>query len=390
MGLRLRLLLDLYLGGLLHAFLKIPTILLGKVLKRNHELSKCEEIGILKLLGGGSLVIAYPALLALKRLPHVKKLTLITTPAIKPFGETLGIFDEIIVIREDSPIHLGLDSLKALKRLFRYDAIIDFEIHSRLTTVFSLLTCARNRIGFFTHISFWRRGISTHLVFCNTSNGIFDFYDQIAGIFATSPVAEHECWETFRSQLPAANSNPNEAHIAIASTCSGLSPERMLTADEWVAILTKKLAEYPVGAPVYLDLMGGPADVAILNKLKTRLDAEFGARVKVENFAGKTKLRESVRQLSGVREVLCIDSSLLHFSRLLGLKTTSYWGPTDPRVLARPRSNPALDEIHYVKLPCSPCVHVSHQPPCRGNNLCMRLAANPGLDVSHNPPWVLH
>ncbi len=388
MNLRIRLLLDFYLGGLLHAILKIPTIVLGKLMSRNHYLTQCREIAVLKFLGGGSLVIAYPALLALKRLPHVQKLTLVTTPAIKPFGDTLGIFDEIVVIREDSLFHLGWDSLKAIKRLFRYSAIIDFEVHSRLTTVFSLITCARNRVGFFTNISFWRRGISTHLLFCNVSNGIYYFYDQVAEIFGTSPVSEPGCTDTFRKRLDVGAADDSRTHLAIAPTCSGLSRERMLDPAEWVEILGKRLLRFT--GKVQVHLMGGPADVAVLDRLKALFLERLGARIDVTNHAGKTKLGESVKMLSGMTEVLCIDSALLHFSRLLGMHTISYWGPTDPRVLARPRADPQLDEIHYVKLPCSPCIHVSHQPPCKGNNICMRLAANPSAEVPLNPPWVLH
>ncbi len=388
MNLRLRLLVDFYFGGLLHAILKIPTILLGKLMGRNHDLSQCKEIAVMKLLGGGSLVIAYPALLALRRLPAVKKLTLITTPAIRPFGEILGIFDEIVVIREDSLLHVGADSFQAIRRLFRYDAIIDFEIHSRLSTVFSLLTCARNRIGFFTNISFWRRGISTHLLFCNVSNGIYQFYDQIAIIFGTVPVAEDVCTATFRRQLQAPPADPAETNIAITPTCSGLSRERMLEPEEWTEILAKRLENYP-GQQVRVHLLGGPVDKVYLDALKERFENRFGERIQAVNHAGKTKLLASIRLLSGMNEALCIDSALLHFSRLLGLRTISFWGPTDPRVLARPRAG-NLDEIHYVKLPCSPCIHVSAQPPCNGRNLCMRLAANPSAPVPSNPPWVLH
>src|ERR1035438_8051348 len=87
MNLRSKLFLDYYFGGFLHAVLRIPTILLGPLLGRHPDLSKCREIAILKLLGGGSLVIAYPALLALRRLPGLQKLTLITTPAIAPFAD---------------------------------------------------------------------------------------------------------------------------------------------------------------------------------------------------------------------------------------------------------------------------------------------------------------
>jgi len=386
MNLRIRLLLDFYFGGFLHAILRIPTILLGKLMGRNHDLTACRNIAVMKLLGGGSLVIAYPALLALKRLPHVDKLILVTTPAIRPFGETLGVFDEIVLVREGSLLHLAIDSLAAIRRLFRYDAIVDLEIHSRLTTVFSLITCARNRVGFFTSISFWRRGISTHLLFCNVSNGIYYSYDQVAEIFGTTPVSEQDCRETFRSRLNLTGPDTSETHLAIAPTCSGLSRERMLEPAEWVLILEKRLSKF--SGNVRIHLMGGPADMAVLNNMRelfaTRLHLD------VVNHAGKLKLAESVTMLAGMTEVLCIDSALLHFSRLLGMPTVSYWGPTDPRVLARPRSDNQLDEIHYMKLPCSPCIHVSHQPPCKGNNICMRLAANPQAAVPLNPPWVLH
>ena len=387
MSLRFRLLFDLYVGGMIHAMLKIPTILMGKLMRRNHDLKDCREIAILKLLGGGSLVIAYPALLALKRLHVGVRLTLITTPAIKPCGDTLGIFDEIIVIRENSLMHLGMDCLSALRRLFRHDVIIDLEIHSRLTTIFSLITCARNRVGFFTNISFWRRGLSTHLLFCNTSNGIYNFYDQLAEIFGTAAVAEQESRESFRKSLGVEAPGDAQVRLAIAPTCSGLSRERMLELSEWMEILGKRLEKY--SSKVELHLMGGPVDVQILEEWRVRFQAKFGERVVVMNHAGKSKLSDSARMLSKMTEVMCIDSALLHFSRLLGMYKVSYWGPTDPRTLARPRAG-GLDEFHFVKLPCSPCIHVTHQPPCKGNNICMRLAANPSADVPLNPPWVIY
>jgi hypothetical protein len=58
---------------------------------------------------------------------------------------------------------------RAWKRLFR-TGCADFEVHSRLTMVFCLLTCARNRAGFYIMASFWRRNLSTHLLFCHVGN----------------------------------------------------------------------------------------------------------------------------------------------------------------------------------------------------------------------------
>ncbi|MGB9458228.1 MAG: glycosyltransferase family 9 protein [Bryobacteraceae bacterium] len=388
MNLRAKLFLDYYFGGFLHAVLRVPTILLGKLLRRNHDLSKCREIAILKLLGGGSLVIAYPALLALRRLPGLQKLTLITTPAIRPFGDLLGIFDEIVVVRDDRGLlALAADSVRAFRKFFRHDALIDLEIHSRLTTVFALLTAARNRIGFFTNISFWRRHLNTHLLFCNITNGIYDFYDQLATLFGTSPVDSGECEREFRSRLGEYGFEGDLFRLAIAPACSGLSRERMLRREEWVEVLAQRIARCGQ-AMVEVHLLGGPADRVELEQMATLLEARFRGRATMHNHAGKASLKESVRIIAAMDEVLCIDSALLHFSRLLGRQTVSFWGPTDPRTLIRPNPR-GLDEIHYVKIPCSPCVHMSHQPPCKGQNICMRLAVDPAAPVPRNQPWVL-
>ena len=58
MTLRAKLLADLYLGGVLQALLKPPTVLLGKILRREHNLGNCSSLTFIKMMGGGSLVIA--------------------------------------------------------------------------------------------------------------------------------------------------------------------------------------------------------------------------------------------------------------------------------------------------------------------------------------------
>jgi ADP-heptose:LPS heptosyltransferase len=242
-------------------------------------------------------------------------------------------------------------------------------------------------VGFFTDIAFWRRGLSTHLLFCNTSNGIFHFYDQIALLFGASLPAEEEASAIFRARVAASEPLRDELRLGIAPTCSALSRERMLEPSEWLEIIAKRLRDCPPKADLHL--FGAPPDWEYLETLKTALVKRFGEGVAVVNHAGKTTLEESVRLLSGMSETLCIDSSLLHFSQLLGVRTVSYWGPTDPRTLVRPGAV-ERDETHYVKLPCSPCIHVANQPPCRGHNICMRLAANPAAAVPLNPPWVVH
>jgi ADP-heptose:LPS heptosyltransferase len=227
------------------------------------------------------------------------------------------------------------------------------------------------------------------LLFCNTTNGIYLFYDQLAAVFGTSPVAGGECEREFRSRLGDHEfASVNSIRLAIAPACSGLSRERMLRHEEWVEIVAARIALLYPAAAVELHLLGAPSDRDDLAQMAALLAARFNSRATVFNHAGETNLRESVRIVAAMDEVLCIDSALLHFSRLLGRPTVSYWGPTDPRTLIRPNAR-NLDEIHYIKISCSPCVHVSNQPPCRGQNICMRLAFDPAAALPRNQPWVL-
>ncbi|HVW21308.1 MAG TPA: hypothetical protein VHC86_08840 [Opitutaceae bacterium] len=383
--LRRKLVIDYYLGSLLHALLKPPTIAAGKLLRRDHDLQHCSSVTVLKMLGGGSLVIAYPALLALKRSTKIRRLCLVTTPAVEPFARVLGLFDEIITIRDRSLTSLAADSARAAIRLRRCDALVDLEVHSRLTTVFSLLTCARNRLGFYTGESFWRRRLSTHLLFANVANGIHQSYDQIAGLFGAPIPPAAECQAQFRLGLgltaPGAPEKPRR--IALAPCCSDLSRERMLRPTEWGAILRARLGASP---PEEFHLLAGPGDGAVLEEIRRILAADFPG-IPALNHAG-LPLEESVRQLARCQRLFSIDSALLHFGRLLGVPTVSFWGPTDPASLLR--AGPAgRDEIHYRKISCSPCVHLAQQPPCGGDNLCMRLAADPSLMLDLNPAWIV-
>ncbi|HTE47578.1 MAG TPA: glycosyltransferase family 9 protein, partial [Gemmatimonadaceae bacterium] len=89
------------------------------------------------------------------------------------------------------------------------------------------------------------------------------------------------------------------------------------------------------------------------------------------NHCGELTLKQSVAKLCDAPEFWGIDSSLLHLARLAGLHCLSYWGPTNPDTLLR--KNWEVDEtVHYRKIACSPCVHTSEEPPCRGDNRCIQ------------------
>ena len=358
--------IDSYIGRLAIAVLRPVTELAGAVLRRDHELTVRDELVWIKLLGGGSLVLAMPMLVGFRRQHPNVRMVLVTTSAVRPFAELTGAFDEYRVIDPGGPWRLLRSAVAALWRSMRADCVIDLEVHSRLTTVFATLTTARNRVGYWLEHIFWRRGLASHLVFFNRSSGSFYFYDRVAELFDVAVADRAECRAALMAASDVRDEVADPSRVCIGFACSELGRERMLTPAQWVEVFRTNLR------PTHTTfcLLGGPGDRPSAAELIATLQAEF-PKLTFRNCCGEMTIRQSVAELFASAEFWGIDSSLLHLARIAGLRCVSYWGPTDPATRLRPTWN--LDEtMHYRKIACSPCVHTSETPPCHGDNRCIR------------------
>ncbi len=390
LNLRTKQRVDLAIGILLTALLKPMARLLGRVLRRDHGLAVRGDITVVKLHGGGSIVLALPALLALRRRYPDRRLTLVCTGATQGFAETLGVFDAFVRIDDRDLPRLIRSGLAALAETWRKDTIIDLEVHSRLTTVFSLLTCARNRLCFYVESAYWRKGLATHLFFFNRAGPAPRFYEQIAmALDATVPTLA-ECRTHFRrvNKIEGRDAARGQAggqaggqRIGLGCFCSDLALERMFRAEEWAELLAKS----GLDTGTEITLFGGPDD---REKAELYRDAMAAAvpSVQIRNLAGELPLDASIRAIADMDRFWSIDTGLLHIARLIGVPTTSFWGPTDPDTLLQEIAG--VDEaVHYSRLPCSPCVHVADTTPCRGERPCMAAHLRPLTPAERNQPW---
>lgn len=369
--------IDVAAGHFLIFTLRPLAEILGRILGRDHRLRVERQLVVLKMLGGGSLIVAMPALLALRREHPGAQMTLVCTNGVKSFAELMHVFDKILVIDTASLYGLGSSVLRALRGAFRADAIVDLEVHSKLSTVFCLLTCAQNRIGFFMEANRWRLGLGTHFLFLNISSLIATSYNQLATLFGCEvDVPAAVAWFRAKNGLGRRPlSYRFDQVVALAPFCSELGRERELTPEAWAKVL---------GARADLErttivLLGDAARARDGLKFDRMLCEGVGAG-EVVNLVGKTRLFEVVSLLASVDELVTIDSGINHLARLCGCKVTSYWGPTAPAT--RLLLIPGLDEVtHYRKIFCSPCVHVIDEPPCRGDNVCMKQHAG-AVDIA--------
>src|SRR3954463_6265995 len=114
MQLRTQRSIDNYVGRLLIAALRPMAMVLGAILRRDHAIRVDKEVVWIKMLGGGSLLLAMPMLLGFRRAHPDTRMVLITTTSVKPFADLIGVFDEYRIIRMDGAASLVQSGLRAL------------------------------------------------------------------------------------------------------------------------------------------------------------------------------------------------------------------------------------------------------------------------------------
>ena len=359
--------IDYWLGGFLLLLLYPLVRLLGLVLRRDHSLARRRGCVVIKLVGAGSLFLAMPSMQAIRREFPPGAFFLIGTRGVTSLAESYGWFDACWVIDDSSLVRLISSTTRVVWNVVRHtDHLIDLEVHSRLTTVFGLLTMVRNRIGFVDEIVFWRRGFYTHTTWFNTHGPAYAFYDLLAKWFgiAEIPVSRFHAGfrdHVHRTALPCDLGLPAR-YMAIGHGCSDFAKERQLLPNEWARVLQPLLL---VGYEFVF--LGSAADSALADEAIAALGAG-------RNICGKLTLAESARVIAGAAGFYGIDSMLLHIARALGVSATSFWGPTDPATRLRPIET--AEWVAFARMACAPCIHVNEAPPCRGSRACMAQAVN--------------
>jgi len=387
MDLKRKQLLDRLLGRFLMLWLRPTVQFLGFILRRDHKLELRDRVAVIKMMGGGSLIIAYPALLSLrKRYPQVRFI-FVGTPAVRPFAELLALFDEFHDVVDDQGLwKLICSTASALIRCVRVDTIIDLEIYSRLTTIFCALTLARNRIGFYLDVAFWREGITSHLFYFNRSTSTPLYYEQVArSLGATVPsMAEARAHFLAANGFSRKEQSHRERHrVGLGVLCSEIAHERQLTTDQWAILLRRKFAI----EQLELNLFGSKPEMNQMQSIERQLRRHLPG-VTINNFCGQLSLHDAAAILAELDEFWSIDTGLLHIARLIGLPVTSFWGPTSPDRLIL-RTSDVREVVFYNKIHCSPCVHNSEQPPCHGNNICMQQYTRAVPPEEIDQPWII-
>jgi ADP-heptose:LPS heptosyltransferase len=339
------------------------------------------RIVLLKPKGGGSLIIALPALTGLRRQYPQAEFILVCTQEARIYAELTGLFDRYQMIDDETPVALALSGLRALRACFHATVCIDLEHNSVFAGLFTLMLCAGQSIGLVKPEQPGRALAYVTSLSFNPAAPIYIYYEQICEMLGGVPPAPEDCRAATLALLPPAVVDDSDMlTVGIAPFTSGFAPERMMPFATWAMLLRNAYSE----VPLRLLIFGAPRNEAAARELASLLQRDIPYLVPV-NLCGQCTLGQSAATLAHCDELWAVDSGLLHIARLLGVSTRSFWGPTQP--LQRLRPVPGLKEtIAYRPFLCSPCVQSAGQPPCGGNNLCMITMTEDQPDLQ--PSWV--
>lgn len=359
----------------------------GQILQRDHHvvLEQVHTIAVAKLLGMGSIIQATPMLNDLRRSFPGAKILFLTTKANKGLIERLGMIDEGIYVDDSNPTVLAATTAQAVAQLLarKVDLYFDLEVYSAGASVLSVLSGARNRVGFYRGSARFKKGIYTHLTVFNPRAPISAIYRQLH-----LSVGGHSSMDATYGPILVRKADEESLHATLAKHAIALEPrfvvvnpnasdlllERRWPMDKYVQLITQLTSR---GEQVVL--VGAKSEASYVGKIMGLLTP--AARARTIDTSAKLSLGELFALIKSAACVVTNDTGPMHFAIALDRPTVCLFGPVSPDHYGVRKSNV---ETLYHAVYCSPCAHEIDTPPCAGVNVCMQLILVPEVLAAVN------
>lgn len=344
-----------------------------------------KRILIIKFFGMGHVLMATPLLKAIREGYPNAHLIFMTFDSTAPLVTRLGLADEVRLLRTTGLVPFGVDLMRHSFRFLteRIDVVIDLEFFSKFSTMVSMLTRSRVRVGYYLE-TFWRDSIITHPIFFNYHQHVLDIYESTANAIGLpmadrairplhSSVDERAGAVTF---LATSGIVESDVLVGVNVHASELSFERRWPADRFVELIDRLLATQPVKVL----LTGAPTEAEYTETVYQQLAPRWSTRL--INGCGRLSFGEFVALLGRCSVYVTGDSGPMHVSIAQGVPTVSLWGPTNPNFHA---PQDGRSRVIYHRMPCSPCLPMLTSRPgmwCNHRADCMqRITVDEVLQV---------
>jgi ADP-heptose:LPS heptosyltransferase len=353
---------------ILYTFVRIT----GKILRIDHRLDKpFKRIVICKYKGLGSIVQASALISTLKKNYPDAEIRFLSTTGNKGILDFYrNYINDDILIDDGSAFKLFKTTFSAILKLWKFkpEIFIDLEVYSNFSTFICTISAAKNRFGFYKSDKDYRTGLFTHLMYYNIKAPLSEIYLQMARLLPINQI-DHKLifpesnseTELHLTQILTADGYAGQEFIVINPNASDLRLERRWPKNSYSEIIKQLRIKFP---EISIILVGNKAETAYVNSIHN----DFSTDNFIINSSGKLSLAELVTLISKAKIVITNDTGPLHISLSLNKTTIGLFGPCSPSQYGQMETCTPIYENVY----CSPCVHEFMQPPCNGDNQCMK------------------
>lgn len=371
--------IDRILFGALAYILDRMAFFLGRFLNINHSITKenVKNVVIAKYLGLGSIVRSQVIIEDIKTVFPNAKIYYLTSKKNKAIFDIIRNVDKVFTIDDAGIISMAFSTFNLIKNLLKIkvDVFMDLEVYSRYSTCISIMSCARNRYGFFRHDIHWHIGVYTHMLYFNNQKNISEIYLQLSK-YLTRSGNNYKSLPSFNFRednkkevedyfLKNLKRKEKDLYIGINANASELALERRYPP----AYFTELIENLLNIKNVYIFLIGSPSERQYLEKeIYNKLNAKN--RDKVFLTAGLFSLNGSIYLLSKFDLFITTDSGPLHFAYAQNINIISIWGTGSYWHYGY--MNYDKEYFLMANIYCSPCLYLTVKPPCRGHNICLQ------------------
>ena len=348
---------------------------------------KPNRILIILLSEMGSLVLAQPML---KRIREKYPEAYLYILLFQQNREVVELFDafpsnNILTISNKSFFSFVSDSIKAILKLRQIgiDTVIDCELFSRISSLFSALSGAAIRVGFHPHTQegLYRGSFINRPVLYNPYIHMSQQFITLAEALESDkvPLVKREIPKKSLT-LPEININRQEIEIMskrINTDFPDIKNKRLVLIYPGGGLLPIRAWPLESYCRITLELIQSGYSVGIIGLKEDKSIAK-----KIQSICKDDRCIDLTGYTKSVREVIVLfhiasllitnDGGPVHFAALTPIPIITFFGPETP-TLYGPLSPNAFN--FHTGLACSPCLtaYNHRNSPCDGDNACLKL-----------------
>lgn len=345
-----------------------------------------KKILVILLSEMGSLVLAHPMFIEIKKRYPDATLNVLLFKQNREILEILNVIsnENIMSIDNTSIKRFVLDGLQILRKFHRikFDAVIDCELFSRISSIFSFLSGASLRVGFhpYTQEVLYRGSFINRPVMYNPYKHISEqFLTMVKALDSNTVPTGKRVVSSRLCEAPSISFQETEIHyminrlhrdfpvlkdkeLILLYPSGGILPIRAWPLDYYCRLSKKFLSD---GHTVVI--IGTEADKVLAETIQDKCGS-----VNCIDLTGYTKnLREMMILFHRAALLITNDGGPGQFSALTPIPTIIFYGPETPLLYGTLNKKAVF---FYLSLSCSPCLSAyNHRnSPCDGDNLCLK------------------